>query len=185
MTVHAFVDESERNRTYLLTVAIVDPGDLTRFRRLLRGLLLPGQRELHFQKEKEPRRRQVADSIVRAGVGVRIYTAPIPRGRGGAERARQTCLAALVADLAEMNAHRLVLDSRRGDDIHDQQTIRRVLGPKPEKTALTYEHVESGVEVLLWLADTVGWCYGAGNPWRSRVRAAVVEVVNTEVQEKT
>ncbi|MCA1674793.1 MAG: hypothetical protein LC799_22245 [Actinobacteria bacterium] len=54
MSMHAFVDESCRARAYLLTVALVDPADLVRLRRLLRGLLLPGQRELHCKKETLP-----------------------------------------------------------------------------------------------------------------------------------
>jgi hypothetical protein len=181
MPVHAFVDESERNGTYLLTAAVVDPGDLGRLRQLLRGLLLPRQVELHFQKEKDPRRRQVADAIVRSGARARIYTCPIPRDRGGAELARQACVARLVADLLDLGAHRLVLDSRQAVDINDEQTIRRVIGPFPGKTALTYEHTNSRSEELLWLADALGWCYGAGNPWRTRVEAAIAEVVKLDV----
>lgn len=184
MTVHAFVDESERGDRYLLTAAIVDPGDLGRLRQLLRGLLMRGQVELHFYKEKEARRRQIADAIVRAGARVWIYSAPIPRGRGGAERARQACLARLIKDLRKVSAHRLVLDSRQDIDINDQQTIRHAIGPWPKGVALTYEHTNSRSEALLWLADAIGWCYGAGNPWRARVSAAVAEVIEVELDEK-
>jgi hypothetical protein len=52
MTVHAFVDESRRNSTYYVAAAIAVPAQLTRTRRTMRSLLLPGQREIHFYKER-------------------------------------------------------------------------------------------------------------------------------------
>ena len=57
MTVHAFVDESRHGSRYFVAAAIARPQNLRPLRRDLRSLLLPGQRELHFKKEKEPRRQ--------------------------------------------------------------------------------------------------------------------------------
>jgi hypothetical protein len=46
VSLHAFVDESRRNNTYLLAAAVVSPGQL---RQLRMGLRVPNQRELHFK----------------------------------------------------------------------------------------------------------------------------------------
>lgn len=90
MTIHAFIDESGRDRTYLVCVTLVAPAQLTSLRQRLRGLLLPGQRELHFKKEKAARRRYLADAIARLHVTARIYrTECTPKTE---EVARQRCL---------------------------------------------------------------------------------------------
>jgi hypothetical protein len=64
VAVHAFVDETRRGCRYYLVAAFVAPTELECMRKLLRGLLMPGQRELHFYKEKDRRRRFLADRIV-------------------------------------------------------------------------------------------------------------------------
>ncbi|PXY19966.1 hypothetical protein DI005_18650 [Prauserella sp. PE36] len=175
MTVHAFVDESTRTGLYLLGVTIVEPAQLRPARRELSRLLLPGARELHFKKEKPPRRRELADRIARLGVPTRIYSACCsPKAQ---EDARQRCLEELAGDLLDVGARRLVLDSRGHRDVDDKRTLQRVLGFRPSKTDLTYEHFESTAEPLLWIADAVTWCHGAGGEYRRRVAGIIAEVV--------
>lgn len=97
MSVHAFVDESQRNRRYLLAAALVEPVSLRQLRKDMRALLLPGQRELHFHKEKEARKRKVADAVARMSLAARIYTrARVDRSD---EPARAECLRRLTVDL--------------------------------------------------------------------------------------
>ncbi|MFD2422048.1 hypothetical protein [Amycolatopsis pigmentata] len=175
MSVHAFIDESTRNGSYLLCVTIVEPSRLTSARKELVGLLLPGAREIHFKKEKQPRRRSLADRIAGLGIPAHVYTAPCtPRTE---EMTRQRCLERAVRDLLEVGAHRLVFDSRDLRDRHDKVTLQRALGAHPSKTELTYEHMDSAAEPLLWISDTVAWCHGAGGDWRRRVCSAVARVI--------
>ncbi|MBM7786230.1 hypothetical protein [Tenggerimyces flavus] len=169
MTVHAFVDETRRGSTYYLVCALVDPAAVTRLRRIMRELLLRGQSELHFAKENGSRRRQIVDRLVSTELfRIRIYSADCATGE---ENARQRCMASLAGDLVEAGAQRLVLDTRAGRDRHDQLTLRRRLGAHPSQTNVTYEHVDSRHEPLIWVADAIGWCYGAGGEWRQRVLA--------------
>lgn len=81
MSLHAFVDESRRNNTYLLAAALVDPGDLARARKALRRLLFPGQRELHIKKEKTDRRKLIVSRLVSIGATVHIYTGDCSAGQ--------------------------------------------------------------------------------------------------------
>lgn len=80
MSLHAFVDESRRNDTYLLAAAVVSPGQLTKLRKLLMGLRMPNQRELHFKKETPARRKQILSALVPAVVHVDIYLACCRKG---------------------------------------------------------------------------------------------------------
>src|SRR5207249_2548282 len=96
VTVHAFVDESARNGRYLIAAAVVDPSNLRRLRQSMTGLLLPGQRELHFYREKVVRRRQLADTVARFPVEVHLYCRSWTRRP---EPARQECMERLAYDL--------------------------------------------------------------------------------------
>ncbi|MFD9704999.1 hypothetical protein [Lentzea sp. NPDC059081] len=177
MSLHAFVDESRRNNTYLLAVALVSPGELARFRKFLRCMLMPGQHELHCKKETSSRRRLIASRLVAERVSVRLYTR---RCDLGDEAARQRCLESLVADLLKVGAHRLVLDSRDQRDRLDARTIHAALGPGAPSFHLVYEHRRSSSEELLWIADVVAWCYGSGGEWRERVLPVVESIVDLD-----
>jgi hypothetical protein len=52
---HFFVDET-KHRGYLLVASAVPPGDLDPLRKLIRGLILPGQRRLHMKNENDQRK---------------------------------------------------------------------------------------------------------------------------------
>lgn len=177
MTVHAFADESRRGSTYYVAAAIATPANLQHIRRELRSMLLPGQRELHFKKEKEPRQRQLADAIGRLPVEVWIYQRSCDRSD---EPARQTCIESVVRSLVECGANRLVIDSRSHRDHLDEVTIRGVVGRNPHPVPLVYEHVSSTCEAILWIADAAAWCFSAGSGWRKRIGAITTAVVNLD-----
>jgi hypothetical protein len=100
-------------------------------------------------------------------------------GRKG-EPARQVCIDRMTRDLLACGAHRLVLDSRVELDATDETTIRTVLVKREHDTRLIYEHVDSAGESLLWVADAVAWCFGAGGHWRKRVDPIVGEFVDLD-----
>jgi hypothetical protein len=169
--VPAFADESVRDRFYLVSAALVAPIEVHRLRVAMRRLRMPGQRELHLKTEKVPRRRQLLDVVVGCGVQVSIYSAE--HVKIGQEQARAACLHQLVVDLADRGAGRLVLDSRPGRDHLDARTIWAALGTRPG-TVLRFGHADSASEPLIWVADLIGWAYGAGGEWRRRVAPAVI-----------
>lgn len=146
VTVHVFVDESRRRDTYLLAAAYVKPADLASTRRDLRQLLLPGQRELHLNRESPKRRRQIVDAVVRTNVRVRIYQRNVQCR--DEEAARQGCLRSLVRDALDVSAHRLVFDTRQSRDVRDEQTIYLQLTDRPSSKHPSYEHLDSVCEPL-------------------------------------
>lgn len=95
MPAHVFVDETKSNGL-LLTAAAVLPGDLVTARRAVRGLVMPGQRRLHFIHESDGRRKKILDVIHELGPVVTLYDGSTYPGR----TQREVCLAALVEDLA-------------------------------------------------------------------------------------
>lgn len=161
----------------MVVAAVVEPAAVAGLRKQVRTLLLPGQRELHFKKEKPERRRMLADQVARWPIEVTVYTRGYHRRP---EPARQACLHRLVGDLVQRQAGRLVIDSRDQQDRNDEQTIRQVLRHNPGERRLTWEHTESTGELLLALPDLAGWCYGAGGDWRKRVEPILADVIDLD-----
>ncbi|HCT78763.1 MAG TPA: hypothetical protein DGT23_19820 [Micromonosporaceae bacterium] len=161
----------------MIAAALAQPSDLRLLRRELRGLLLPGQRELHVKREKEPRQRQLAGSISRLPVEVHVYSRTCERQE---EHARQACIERLACDLLGRGAQRLVLDSRAELDRNDKTTISAAALQHPPHTRFAYVHVDSNSESLLWVADTVAWCVGAGGQWRRRIDSIVGAVIDLD-----
>ena len=164
---HAFLDESNRNR-YFLACTLVAPGALNPVRTALRSMLLPGQRRLHFHDENARRRRELLARMCSLDLVVRVYEM-----RARERTARPVLLAALLADLKELSVGRLVIESREGRDHLDRQVIATMQHQGKASLTLVYEHLRPYEEPLLWVSDAVAWAVGAGGDWQERVSRMV------------
>lgn len=166
---HMFVDESERGG-YLLAATVLEPSALHSTRTMMRELLLPGSRRVHFKTEKDSRRKLIASRLVHRGLTVHLYT-----GRGPSEKVRAALLERLAVDAIDAGVTRLVLDSR---DPAANDRDRLVIGTrtKARDAGMVYEHMHSFTEPALWVSDAVAWCHGAGGDWRRRVNPLVGDV---------
>lgn len=167
---HVFVDET-KNRGYLIAAAAVLLPDVAGVRRTVTELCKPGQRRIHFTKEKDARRRQIITALAATDVRVEIYDASACHDR----LARARCLEAITEDLAGRGRVRLVLE--RDDSVlaHD----KRVLFDHVRKTGareLEYLFLRAHEECLLSIPDAVAWCWAKGGNWRTAVRPMVDRV---------
>lgn len=172
---HAFVDESERPARYLMCCVAIAPASLSSLRATARGLLLPGQRRLHFHTESDRRQRHLASELVAVEADVSVFVCRSAQGRTAAD-ARARCLAAIVSHLqASEQAVKLVIESRHEQDVDDHPVIWATRRREP---VLDYEHRTGDEEPLLWLPDAFAWLVGAGGDWRRRMGPAVTRVVD-------
>ena len=100
---YVYVDESQRSGRYLLSAVVVDADSVRVLRRLVRKLLLPGQRRLHFHNESNRRRREVASAIVALDVDVFVVVCHPSRGRSERD-ARAHCLEVVVRHVQGLGA---------------------------------------------------------------------------------
>jgi len=171
-----FIDET-KHRNYVVVAAVVVPGDLAALRRTVRGLVLPGQRRVHMTKESAPRRRLIADTIVRSGVTAVVFDA------GDAYPseldARQACLRGVISYADYAGATRLVLE--RDDSLlaWDARRLWEITGEVGCRDTLRYSHARASEELLLAIPDAIAWCWAKGGDWRRRIRPVItgVEVV--------
>lgn len=174
MSIYAFVDESVRPARYVMCSVVVDAADLGTFRRIARGLLLPGQSRLHFHNESDRRQRELASRLAELDADISVFLCRSAHGRGEAE-SRACCVTAIVEDLqARADAVTMFLESRHEQDREDHEVIRSARQRQP---ALTYQHLPAAEDPLLWLPDAYAWLVGAGGEWRRRVEPAITKIV--------
>lgn len=172
MSSHIFVDETKHGG-YLLVATVHVSADLDDLRRLMRGLVLKGQRRVHMKKESDPRKRAIAAALCGAGVTSTVYDAG-KRYRNELN-ARDACLTALVGDVAELADVRLVIEQ---DDSLLEWDRRRLYALVRESghPLLHYEHRPAGNEQLLSIPDAIAWCWAKGGNWRKRIQPVVTTV---------
>jgi len=126
---HVFVDESKEH-DYLLVASIHASGELDDLRKLMRGLVLRGQRRVHMKKESDPRRRAIAAAICGAGVTATVYDAG-QRYRDELD-ARAACLHGLVEDAVGRGDTMLVIEQ---DDSLLEWDRRQALLCRPRRAS--------------------------------------------------
>ncbi len=107
MSRHLFVDGT-KERDYLLVASLHVSGDLDDLRKLIRGLVLKGQRRVHMKKERDSRKRVIAAAICGAGVTATVYDAG--RHYRNELDARAVCLRGLIDDVSRQEDTLLVLE---------------------------------------------------------------------------
>lgn len=173
MPVHAFVDES-KVRGLLVVAAALEPRDLASARKSMRSMLLPRQTHVHFVKERSSRKAQIADAIAELPVRFNVYDASAINDQ---RMARRACLERLVFDLADVGAHRLVIEQDDSLVRSDQQVLYRAVRENGVQDMLTYEHLPARSEPLLWIPDAVAWCWTTGDHWQRRIASGLGEII--------
>src|SRR5437879_5537869 len=123
-TLHGFVDESRRGQTYLLAMALVHVRDLDRTRSALRRMTKPGQRRIHFFKERDCRRREILAELSRLGIRTRVWVCK----HNNDTAARTACLSAIAGELGCLGVTRFILESCRHQDDNDRRTLASCFG---------------------------------------------------------
>lgn len=165
---HVFVDES-KTKGYYIAAAAVAPEAASKVDKELRKLTRRGQSRIHFNSESESSRRGLLARMVEREVRVQLYVV-----RGYPDKvARQMCLEALVSDLADSGASRLVLERDDSLVVADRRIIRDVLVEKDYVDGLSYQHVAPVEHSVLWVSDAVAWCHQAGGQWIARTEPIV------------
>ncbi|MEO3807829.1 hypothetical protein ABGB17_02365 [Sphaerisporangium sp. B11E5] len=82
--------------------------DITHSREAMRGLLLKGQRKVHWRAESSDRRLKLVDAIADMPIEGLVVVRSL-RGSGRVERRRRKCLEALSANSTALDAPALSL----------------------------------------------------------------------------
>ena len=165
-----FVDESKA-RGYFLVATSSDTSNLKVSEKALRSLLKPGQRRIHFKKERDSRRREILSLMSTLELRVTVFIC-----QGLDERqARVLCLEALVGMAVESEIFSLVIERDETLVQSDKRIIAGIL--LSEGSTLDYQHVGPHEHPLLWVSDAVAWSFYCGGDWLRRCSPIVNEVI--------
>ena len=157
----AFVDESEpdpRNDpgVYLLAAVLAEHSQLEQVGEVLRSLLLPGQRKLHWHGESEPRRKLLASTLAELDVLHMVVVRTGGPAGERSERRRRLCLRRLLHELEVAGATRVVLEARqRKQNQADRSLLDALRAQKKLAATLHMEHVPGPENPVLAAADIV------------------------------
>jgi hypothetical protein len=171
MNAHVFVDET-KERGLLVAAAAVPPAELAAARRTIRDLILPGQRRIHFHKERDDRRRQIIGAIATLTTHAVIFDA---RGHRTAKAARDACLVEIVDHAAKISAARLVLELDDSTFRADQRLLYQQVRKAGVSDTLRYDHLRAHEECLLSIPDALAWCWAKGGRWRNAILRMITE----------
>lgn len=158
----AWIDESQSNSkldpgTYLLSAAIIENSRVDDLRIAMSGLLLPGQRKLHWSDES--RHEQIIKVVADLGIEHLIAVRSEPGTTARPERQRRLCLDRLIPELHAYGVTTAILESRgRKDDQRDRVALNNMRRRKSVDATLRMDHVGGPADPLLWIPDA---CCGA------------------------
>ncbi|MDQ3151349.1 MAG: hypothetical protein M3R63_06420 [Actinomycetota bacterium] len=144
-----FADETARQGRYGIAVAVVCPCRVPALRKVLRSLVRPGVRRVHFSKQQDRDRREVLSRIL-----CEDFRALFVVSRGREPEARSACWAQLVPLLLDHDVAELAIERMQGGEDRDRRDIRDALVRASGTADFAYRHVESTDDPLLWLAES-------------------------------
>lgn len=159
-----FVDES-KVKGYTMVAAVVVPGDVARLRRDVRSLVLPGQRRIHFTKERPERKRLILSRLTSFGAQAHVFHC-VAKSQ---VRGREACLTGIVAHAAQHAHTKIVIERDESVERSDRQILFREVRRQGLGDALSYALEAPHNEPLLWVADAIAWGYTKGGEWKHRV----------------
>lgn len=174
---HVFIDETTQ-KDYLVVCSVMPSGDVTHARKVMKTLLLPGQRSLHMKDERKgARQRQILEAIAELAPQVTIYRTKPKTFENGHTGARDACLRAAAADASRQGVTIMRLDRNDTYVKRDRRSI--ITGASSagmKRVPFHYSHLSRTEEPLLWIPDAVGWAYARGS-WQ---RACVLRLVTVQ-----
>ena len=160
-----FADETRRQGRYGIAVVIVCPCQVEIVCKVIQGSVPPGTRRLHCSKLRPRDRRLVASQLSPENIHALYISA-----RGRQTDARSECWRTLVPQLVGIGVVKLTIEQiDEGGKARDRRDIRNALLAIGRECDLTYAHRDPAGEPMLWVADAIAWCAGAGGTWRARI----------------
>ena len=75
-----------------------------------------------------------------------------------------------MPQIVELGVVKLTIEQiDEGGKARDLKNIRNALLAIDRASDLAYEHKDPAGEPMLWVADAIAWCAGAGGTWRARI----------------
>lgn len=165
-----YADETRRQGRYGIAIIVVCSCQVEIVRKSMQGSVRPGTRRVHFSKLRDRDRRLILSQFAPENIRA-LYVSM----RGRQTDARSECWRALVPQLVGLGVVELTIEQIEGSETRDRKDIRDALVAMGREPDLTYAHKDPVSEPMLWVADAMAWCAGAGGAWRARITSILYQ----------
>lgn len=169
-----YVDESKKS-DYLLIAVSVPQQHLSHIKKVLKSLLLPGQKRIHMKNEKDSRRRMIVRNILThmpRDFRVTVYCCPKNAGYKQIKM-RKLCIENMAWHQKDSTST-IILESDATMDRQDKQQLYNLFS-NMQNPVPRYMHKRAEEDILLCLPDIIGWCIQRGGDWRQRIQVLPIE----------
>lgn len=161
-----FIDESKQPN-YLVVATLVIDADVPKLRKILKALVIAGQRSIHFRKEKASRRRDLISMLGKIGFTSYVFRSELAHEL----EARTDCLEQIFIFARKTGVSRLVFE-RDDSIIKFDEKVLYALSKSSPGFVVGFEHLYRHEEPLLWVPDALAWCENQRGDWVRRMKTA-------------
>jgi len=173
MAVNVFLDESISNDSYFVVTSEVPTAVCRQVRTSMRKFSKKVGRAVHMYQAPPQLKKKALQTVLEMNAEHVIFT--ISTSSRTNIDCRMRCLEAVINYFADSDVAVLTLDrsNTMGRDAKVLSNFKTI-----QERFVTYRHIASHQEPLLWLPDIVAWSYARGGHWRESVRPIIREVIN-------
>ncbi|MEU8244798.1 hypothetical protein [Nonomuraea sp. NPDC048916] len=171
--------------TYMMAAAMGEPDKIEGIRDAMGGLLLRGQRKVHWRDEAPNRRVMLIDAI--ADLPVEGFVVVRSAGvQDRAERLRRKCLELLLLELSALGCGHLVLESRGpADDKRDRMMLENMRRIKQIDSTLRLAHEPGPSDPMLWIPDVICGAVGQARVGEAKYLDKIESRLTVKVLDET
>ena len=159
-----FIDESKA-KDFILCAVSIDNNALHLARSVTRQQVMPGQRYVHFVSESRNRKLAILNAYSNINLTADFF---IVKDGTPAQR-RSKALRQLVRTLPSSTSVNLIFDNDENYTSMDREILREELTRMSMVPLVSYSHLPSRNEPLLWLPDALAWTKAKGKEWNRQL----------------
>ena len=175
MPMNVFLDESISNDSYYIVTSEVPTTHCRQFRTSMRKFSKKAGRAIHMYEAPPPLKKHALQTVLEMNAEHVVFSMSTSSHTN--VECRMRCLEAVVDYFAHSDVAVLTLD-RSNTMGRDAKVLANF--KTSQDRFVTYRHIPSHQEPLLWLPDIVAWSYARGGRWRESVQPIIREVINLQ-----
>ena len=154
------MDESKA-KDFILCAVSIDNHALHLARSVTRQQVMPGQRYVHFVSESRNRKLAILNAYSNINLTADFFIVK----DGTPAHSRSKALRQLVRTLPSSTSVNLIFDNDENYTAMDREILREELTRMSLVPLVSYSHLPSRNEPLLWLPDALAWTKAKGKEW--------------------
>ena len=171
-----YLDESKA-KNYVFIGVLVSEVEAPQLRKRVALLKMPGQRSIHFVKESDSRRRKLIREFIELGFSAFSFEC----SERSQKLARELCVREIVRFARTHQVRKLVFERDDSTVKNDEKWLKDEIRKLGTGFGIRFLHLNRNEEPLLWVADSIAWCFARGSGWMRRFGTIIKQSIEVKV----